>query len=248
MTGIIGAFDPEVAPLAEDLTAAKNRTIQGIEFRSGILDGRHVVIATSGIGKVNAALTSTLLIEHFQPEQVLMVGIAGAVDPDLEPGDVVIAERAAYYDMGEYTPGDFLPQAGRIASGGDASPSSFACDSGLVTLSHRVLNEPLTLEELEEGLLPVDAYVGVVVSGDAFIASSAKRRELRDQFNADAVDMESAAVAQVCWRCDVPFLVIRGISDQANEAARIDATTHTEAAILNVTNSVRRVLSTLNER
>jgi adenosylhomocysteine nucleosidase len=97
---VLGAFRPEVVLLEKMLTEPKVREIEGIAFMSGRLEGKPVVVAWTGVGKVNASMTTTLLIEHFEPARVLVTGIAGAIDPNLEPGDIVIAKRTAYHDMG----------------------------------------------------------------------------------------------------------------------------------------------------
>ena len=104
MIAILGAFDKEVTLLEDQLANRKQKTIEGIRFSSGQLNGRHVVVAWTGVGKVNAAMTTTLLIEHFKPKHVIVTGIAGAVNPELKPGDIVIAKKTAHHDMGTVWP------------------------------------------------------------------------------------------------------------------------------------------------
>src|SRR5262245_9127921 len=107
ITAVLSAMTLEIEAISQELTDKKEITIQGIRFTTGSLKDRRVVIAHSGIGKVNAATTATLLVEQFQPTHVLFTGIAGGVNPDLRPGDVVIGARTAYHDYGEYTPEGF---------------------------------------------------------------------------------------------------------------------------------------------
>ncbi len=104
ITAILGAFEREITLLEDKLTDTQEQRIEGIRFVSGNLSGKRVVIAWTGIGKVNAAMTTTLLIEHFQPNKVIFTGIAGAVNQQLQPGDIVIAEKTAHHDMGTIWP------------------------------------------------------------------------------------------------------------------------------------------------
>ena len=104
VTAILGAFEREVTLLEDRLTERREHQIEGIRFVSGRLHSRDVVVAWTGIGKVNAAMTTTLLIEHFKPKYIIFTGIAGAVNPELRPGDIVIAEKTAHHDMGTIWP------------------------------------------------------------------------------------------------------------------------------------------------
>src|SRR5262245_65355709 len=103
VTGVLGAMTLEVETLGQELTDKQERTIQGIRFTTGSLKDRRVVLAHSGIGKVNAAMAATLLVEQFQPTHILFTGIAGGLNSDLRPGDVVIGVHTAYHDYGEWT-------------------------------------------------------------------------------------------------------------------------------------------------
>src|SRR5262245_49258200 len=100
---ILGAMTVEVETLGQELTEKKEQTIQGVQFTTGSLKNRRVVLAHSGIGKVNAAMAATLLVEQFQPTHILFTGIAGGLNPDLRRGDVVIGDKTAYHDYGEWT-------------------------------------------------------------------------------------------------------------------------------------------------
>ncbi len=107
VTAILSALTLEIETLGQELTDKKEMTIQGIRFTTGSLKDRRVVLAHSGIGKVNAATAGTLLVEQFQPTHVLFTGTAGGLNPDLRPGDVVIGAKTAYHDYGEWTPEGF---------------------------------------------------------------------------------------------------------------------------------------------
>ena len=102
-TAILGAMSDEVEMLADTLTEREERKIQGIRFVTGKMNGRQVVVARTGVGKVNAAMTATLLIEHFSPSEVIVTGVAGRINPELSPGDIVIAKKTAQHDFGDLT-------------------------------------------------------------------------------------------------------------------------------------------------
>src|SRR5215510_13318418 len=137
VTGILGAMTLEVETLGQELTDKQERTIQGIRFTTGSLKDRRVVLAHSGIGKVNAAMTATLLVEQFQPTHILFTGIAGGLNPDLRRGDVVIGEKTAYYDYGEWTPEGF--RVGRTVDPftGKLNPLFFPADADLLAVARK---------------------------------------------------------------------------------------------------------------
>src|SRR5258707_12495827 len=133
--GILRAMTPEIETLGQELTDKTEMTGQGIRFTTGSLKDRNVVLAHSGMGKVNAAMAATLLVEQFQPTHVLFTGIAGGLDPDLRPGDVVIGARTAYHDYGEGTPEGF--RVGRTGDPftGKPHPPFLPADAGLLAVA-----------------------------------------------------------------------------------------------------------------
>ena len=220
---VLGAFNREVTLLQEMLTDAQAQTIEGIEFRRGRVGRRPVVIAWTGIGKVNAAMTATLLLEHFQPTQVLFTGIAGAVDPNLAPGDIVIARQTAHHDMGLILEEGLDPGGVKNRLTGEDNPVFFPADEELLALARKVAGETMFGRvALKTGQRAPKVVVGTVVTGDTFVASKAKSAELAEKFGADAVEMEGAAVAQLCYQRNIKCLVIRSISDRADESAVMD--------------------------
>ncbi|MBM4043063.1 MAG: 5'-methylthioadenosine/adenosylhomocysteine nucleosidase [Planctomycetes bacterium] len=234
VTGILGAFGTEVKFLVAQLENGEERKIEGIPFWTGRLRGRRVAIARSGVGKVNAALTATLLHVHFRPAEVVFSGIAGAVNPDLKPGDLVIAERTAQHDYGTVTAKGLERKGARSPVTGERNPIFFPADPRLLKAAldakQRVRFDPL---DHGEGPHAPRVVQGIVVTGDTFIALPAKRDELRKELGADAVEMEGAAVAQVCYQWKVSCLVIRSISDLADEKATGDIRRFIEAAARN---------------
>ena len=220
---ILGAMTVEVETLGQELTEKKDRTVQGVRFTTGSLKDRRVVLAHSGIGKVNAAMAATLLVEQFQPTHILFTGIAGGVNPDLRPGDVVIGAKTAYYDYGEYTPEGFRVSQTVDPFTGKRNPLFFAADAGLLGVAEKAAAD-LKLAPVKpgKGERAPRVVTGVIVTGDAFVASSAKKDALRKEFKADATEMEGAVVAQICGQWRVPCLILRSLSDDAGAKAEED--------------------------
>ena len=223
VVAVLSAMTVEIETLGQELTDKKELIVQGIPFTTGSLKERKVVLAHSGIGKVNAATTATLLIEHFQPTHILFTGIAGGLNPELRPGDVVIGAKTAYHDYGEWTPAGFRVGQTTDPFTGQLNPLFFPADAGLLEMANDAA------QHLE--LAPLNAatgeriprvVTGVIVTGDAFVASPAKKDVLRDEFKADATEMEGAAVAQICWQRRVPCLILRSLSDSAGAKAPED--------------------------
>ena len=220
ITGILGAFPPELVLLQARLSHKKDTIIQHIHFIEGVLEGRQVVVAQTGIGKVNAAIVTTLLIEYFQPAEIIFTGIAGGVNPALAPGDIVIGTRAAYHDYGTLRTDSMERRATRNPFTMQENPVYFPCDSGLVQLalqaaSHTKLD---SIGTSAGNRLP-RISAGTIVTGDVFVASHDITRALHRDMQADATEMEGAAVAQSCWQQHVPFLIIRSLSDDAGNNA-----------------------------
>jgi adenosylhomocysteine nucleosidase len=208
----------EIETLGQELTDKTEMTIQGIRFTTGSLKDRRVVLAHSGMGKVNAAMAATLLVEQFQPTHVLFTGIAGGLNPDLRPGDVVIGAKTAYHDYGEWTPEGF--HVGRTVNPftGKQNPLFFPADADLLAVAQKAALElKLAPVKTASGERTPRVVTGVIVTGDAFVASVAKKDALR---KADATEMEGAALAQICWQRRVPCLILRSLSDSAGAEAQ----------------------------
>jgi adenosylhomocysteine nucleosidase len=223
VTAILGAFEREVTLLEDRLTERREHQIEAIRFVTGKMHGRNVVVAWTGVGKVNAAMTTTLLIEHFKPEHVIFTGIAGAVNPDLRPGDIVIAEKTAHHDMGTVWPEGLFVGSVKNRLDGVENPVFFPADEKLLTYAQQAA-ERIEMQRVETitGTRNPKIIKGVIVTGDSFIASTEKCAELRKKLQADAVEMEGAAVAQICYQRQIDHLVIRSISDSADEGAVLD--------------------------
>ncbi len=226
--GIIGALDSEIELLKEKATIRTSRTIAGRIYHEGELEGRRVVLVKAGVGKVNAAMTAQLLIDEFEVGSVVFTGIAGGINPALHVGDVVISEKLIQHDYGLISEDGFKPWRIVIAdsAGGERSLPYFEPDSQLVSIAEsaaRQVDFPSPDSTMSIHVAgPVRSYLGCIVTGDQFIASEEKRAWLEESFGAYATEMEGGAVAQVCVSNGVPFVIVRTLSDLANEDANID--------------------------
>ncbi len=244
VTALLGAFSEEVKLLEESVQRKRTRVIHGISFTTGTLNGRKVVIALTGIGKVNAAMTTTLMIQKFKPSEVLFTGIAGGLNPDLLPGDIVIGQETTYHDFGYIT---FQKQATRQTRNpitGEFNPVFFKADSLLLAKTLTAANH-ITLRSASESRRPPKIVLGRIVTGDVFVSSEEKVNQLLNEFKADATEMEGAAVAQICFQQQVPCIIIRSLSDKANSSAREDMLNFLKVAAQNSASLVKETLKEL---
>ena len=199
--GIIGAMDEEVAKLASLMTDKRTETIGIHEFFIGKLNNKEIVLSRSGIGKVCAAVTATLLIDKFKVDAIVNTGIAGAVSTKLKIADIVFSTAAAYHD---YDITVFGYKKGQVPM----FEQYFKADETLLQKSR----------EITSAIKGFNVYEGVVLSGDQFISDKAKTRKMIETFpEALVTEMEGAAIAHVCTDLKVPFLVIRSVSDMADD-------------------------------
>jgi len=209
----------EIAPVESRLEGSQVTRIQGFVFTTGTIDGMKIVAARSGVGKVNAALAVTLLLEHFSPSAVVFTGTAGAVDPELNPADVVIGTGVGYHDFGDVLDRGFVRSATRDPVSGKLDPLFFPADPKLLAAAQRAARKVEPSRGPRVDGPPPQVREGFIVTGDAFIANAANRSELRRELKATAAEMEGAAVMQVCARFGVPAIVIRSITDRADNQA-----------------------------
>lgn len=222
---ILSALPEEQAGLLQQLQHARRHVHGGRVFWQGLLSDRPVVLALSGMGKVAAATTATVLIERFACARVLFTGVAGGLGQQVRVGDVVVARQYLQHDMdaSPLCPRWELPGYGR---------ADVACDPALSTLLLQAAQDFLLVTSQEnqpDSAAAAQAHHGLVVSGDRFIAtaqaSNTLRRELQEAGHTVlAVEMEGAAVAQVCADYQVPFAAMRTISDRADDDAHVDFT------------------------
>jgi adenosylhomocysteine nucleosidase len=213
--GIIGAMDEEIALYLEAMKDTKATVKAGITYYEGEMEGKTVVLCKSGVGKVNAAVTTQMLIDQFQVDRVIFTGVAGAVHPELNIGDIVVSTDCMQHDI-DVTPLGFqpgqIPFTDRWIWEADASLRQLAMEAG---------------KELEAGIRVV---TGRILSGDQFVASREKVQWLHEQFDAHCTEMEGAAVGQVCAMNGVPFVIVRSMSDKADGSAHVNFVEFTKLA------------------
>ena len=221
---IVSAMQAELSAVLAGLPEAQRQTVAGREFVQGRWHGHEVVVVLSRIGKVAAATTATVLIERFDVQQVLFTGVAGGVAPLAQVGDVVVASGFVQHDM-------------------DASPLFPVYEVPLYGRAHFATHTALTAQlthaaqsALAQGLLDANdrmdlgmpagrsqVHQGLIISGDRFVSTRAESQRLQQALpDALAVEMEGAAVAQVCHDYGVPFAAMRTISDRADDDAHAD--------------------------
>ena len=223
--GIIGAMQVEIDTLA---AALENRTVEiagGLTFIKGILDGVPVVLSVCGVGKVFAAMAAQTMILRYDVRAVINTGVAGTLTDKLSIGDLAIAENVVEHDMDTSPIGD---------------PVGLISGLNLVQMpADAVLCEKITA--VLDGMA-IRYAVGTVASGDQFVADSEKKSYIRDTFGAIACEMEGAAIGQVCTVNQIPFAVIRAISDGGNEDAVMDFPTFVKIAAAKSAGVVRAFL------
>ncbi|HEY8463855.1 MAG TPA: 5'-methylthioadenosine/adenosylhomocysteine nucleosidase [Bacillota bacterium] len=202
MIGIITAVDAERDAVLAKLKDVKTHKIFGIEFYEGSLQGIDCTAAMSGIGKVNAARCTQLMIDRFHPDRIVNIGSAGALHPEVKIGDVIIATSCIQHDLD-------LTAFGLRKGFFSETEGFIAADAGLVELCRQAMADSLDDR--------FKIFTGPVATGDQFNESAQVKEALFNEFGAYCVEMEGAAVAQVCAGCGVPFVVIRSISDAPGE-------------------------------
>ncbi|MBO4515577.1 MAG: 5'-methylthioadenosine/adenosylhomocysteine nucleosidase [Lachnospiraceae bacterium] len=213
--GIIGAMELEVEELKSRLVGEKVTKKAGMDFHEGFLGGAPVVIVRCGIGKVNAALCVQILADLFEVTHVINTGVAGSLNAKLDIGDILISKDAVHHDMDVsplgYAPG-IVPQM---------AESYFKADERLIELA---------MNSCEKVNPDIRAMKGRVVSGDQFIASKEVKDRLVSLFHGDCAEMEGASIAHGAYLNQIPFVIIRAISDKADDSAQMDYPSFEKAA------------------
>lgn len=218
MLGIIGAMDEEVSKLKEVMEDVVIMTKASMEFYKGKISGKDVVVVRSGIGKVNAGICTQILVDCYNVDAVINTGIAGSLNATIDIGDVVLATDTLQHDMDAtgfgYEPG-VIPRM---------ETSTFVADQKLRELAKKCC----------ERVNPdIKVFEGRVVSGDQFISDKAVKERITTQFAGYCTEMEGAAIAQAAYLNGIPFLIIRAISDKADDSATVDYPTFEAKAIEN---------------
>ncbi len=240
---ILSALPQELAALGASMESVEDVTVGGHEFHRGVIGSHDVVMATVGIGKVNAAMVVTLALDHFEFRAVLFTGVAGSLDKTVGIGDVIIAERVVPHDTGVFgNDGLDRYQSGHVAFLNPTDRFGYTPPPELLDR----LRGPLSAFRLAPVLGREPRVIfGTVASGDQFVNDEAVRRGLHADLEAHAVEMEGAAVAQVAEHFGVACLVMRAVSDLAGSESEIDFVRFFDEVAVNSVEVVRVVLDLL---
>lgn len=225
--GIIGAMELEVEALKEQMDVKNIIEKASMKFYEGMLRGKDVVIVQCGIGKVNAGICVQILADLFQVDAVINTGVAGSLRAEINIGDIVVSTDACEHDMDVTALGykqGIIPQM---------KESFFKADRQLVEAA---------IEVCREVNPDINVYEGRVLSGDQFISGEEIKNKLIDLFDGSCTEMEGAAIAQVCYFNHIPFLIVRAISDKADDSASMDYPTFEAQAIRHSVNLMAEML------
>lgn len=229
--GIIGAMDLEIATLREKMTLASTKTVASMEFLEGTLNNASVVIVKCGIGKVNAGMCVQILHDLFNVSHIINTGVAGSLRAEINIGDIVVSTDALQHDM-DVTPLGY--QRGQIPG---IPVFSFTADPNMASVAEASCKKVNT---------DIQVFSGRVVSGDQFISSKEVKDFLIENFDGCCTEMEGAAIAQAAYLNELPFVIIRAISDKADDSAEMDYPTFEHGAALHSANLVYEMLGNLN--
>lgn len=226
---IIGAMEEEVTILRDTLENIEQVTIAGSEFNIGTLHGVEVIVLKSGIGKVNAAMSTTILLEKFKPDVVINTGSAGGYHEELNVGDVVISTEVRHHDVDVTIFGYEYGQVPQL-------PAAFIPDAKLFAIA----------EEAAEEMTGKQVAKGLIVTGDSFMNDPVRVDFVRSKFkDLYAVEMEAAAIAQVAYQFGTPFVIIRSLSDIAGKESNVSFDQFLETAALHSAELVLKMIEKL---
>ena len=205
--GIITATEEEITAIKKYITSSKVNRIFDLNFINGTIGKNEVVLCESGVGKVNASRTTQLLIDNYDVDCVMNIGCAGALKEQLNIGDIVIGKYLVQHDFditaGGHPKGYISKELGR----------EFFSDTKLIEKCKDIIKNHIK---------DINIQIGKIATGDVFCQEISLKNDIIKEFNADCVEMEGASIAQVCTLCNIPFIVIRSISDKPNGNNSID--------------------------
>lgn len=226
---VVGAMEQEIELLRESMANVKHVSFGKFSAYEGELAGKRMVLVLSGIGKVNAAVSTSWVIHQFAPDCIINTGSAGGLGKGLKVGDVVIGETVAHHDVDVTAFGYVWGQVPQL-------PAAFASDENLIHQAEKAA-------QVFEGAAVTQ---GLIVSGDRFVHSSEGVTEIRSHFpEVKAVEMEAAAIAQTCYQLEVPFVIIRAVSDSADEKADISFEEFLKTAAVSSAKMVTEIVKSL---
>ncbi|BCB04916.1 5'-methylthioadenosine/S-adenosylhomocysteine nucleosidase [Bacillus sp. KH172YL63] len=226
---IIGAMEEEVALLRENISNPSVETIAGCEYTSGMMGDKEVILLRSGIGKVNAAMSTAVLLQQYKPDCIINTGSAGGFDPSLNVGDVVISTEVRHHDVDVTAFGYEYGQVPQL-------PAAFIADE---KLKQTAIN---SVKELGDA----QVVSGLIATGDSFMNDPVRVDAIRDKFiDLQAVEMEAAAIAQVAHQFNVPFVIIRSLSDIAGKESDLSFEQYLEKAALHSAKMVMSIVKSV---
>lgn len=231
--GIIGAMEEEVEILKSKMEITQIVESAGMTFYKGTLHGQEIVLARSGVGKVNAAVCAQLMITLFNVDYLINSGVAGTLNKDLDQGDIVISTDAVQHDFDVTALGDPLGEISRLGI------TYFEADEKLIDVSKKAANN-IKLKD-------VAVVEGRVASGDQFIAGGPVADKIQKHFAPSAVEMEGAAIAHVAYLNNVPYVIIRAISDKADGGADLSYPEFLEIAAKNASLLIEEIIKVAKE-
>ncbi len=224
--GIIGAMEQEIKILRDSLMDRKEHKLAGFSLYTGTLDGVSVVLLQSGIGKVNASVSTTLMLQQFSPDCIINTGSAGGCDESLNVGDVVISSELIHHDVDVTAFGYALGQMARM-------PVTYTPDELLAEVAAQCV----------ASIDGVNTVRGLIATGDTFVSDPEKVAQIKAAFpSVKAVEMEAAAIAQTCFLFGTPFLVVRALSDIAGKSSNLSFADFIETASTHSANMVRAIV------
>ena len=226
---IMGAMEEEIEPLLSHFKEVNIVEFANNKYYEVSYNGLDIVIAYSKIGKVFASLTATTMIEKFGCDTLLFSGVAGAINPKLQIGDLIIADKLCQHDLD-------------ITAFGH--PNGFVPGGSVFVETSKELRD-IAIEVASKNDLKV--IVGTIATGDQFVHSTERKDFIESTFKADALEMEGASVAVVCDALDVPFFVLRAISDSADMDAGFDFDEFLKSSAINSANYLIKIVEKLNK-
>lgn len=199
--GIITATEEEITAIKKYITSSKVNRIFDLNFINGMIGKNEVIVCESGVGKVNASRTTQLLIDNYDVDCVMNIGCAGALKEQLNIGDIVIGKYLVQHDF---------------------DITKFNHDKGYIPNVGIKIESDKNLLGMFLNNIDSNVFVGTIATGDIFCTDKNMSLKIHNKFNADCVEMEGAAIAQVCYLCNIPFIIIRSISDIVNGTNTID--------------------------
>lgn len=202
VVAIIGAMDCEIEELNKNTSHNQIKNYKNFNISTGRIGKCNVIISKSGVGKVNSGITTQYIIDKYKPKYIINIGVVGSLDNTIKLGNIVIASDTVQHDFDTSV---FGYAKGYMSAGADKNkPTRFYSDKHLIDIYKNKLEENPEIKKI---------YIGTIATGDCFVADKNKKQYIKEYFNAIAVDMESGAIAQTAQKNNIPFIIIRNISD-----------------------------------